>query len=218
MKFFLRVLPVLLAVCSLAPAYSMAADIDTVVSKLQARYETIDTLSADFTQEVYSIAAGRVERSGGRVHLKKPAMMRWRYLSGIDDELVSDGKFLWLFQPELNQVVESRGGQGSGIALDFLSGVGDIKENFKVDFVKEDGAKEGPDTYQLVLYPSEASANLKRLLLGVDKSTGLVLKTVVEDHFGNSTTVTFSGIKINIPIKDSFFKFTPPAGVNVLRR
>jgi outer membrane lipoprotein carrier protein len=203
----------LFAVTLLAPAPSGAVDIDSVVSKLQARYESIDTLSADFSQEFFSVAAGRAESSGGRVYLKKPSMMRWQYLRGTDDEMVSNGKVLWLFQPELNQVIETPAGSSRGIAVDFLSGVGDIKKNFEVSNLQEDGG-----THLLALTPIAPSANLKRLLLRVDKSTGLVSETVVLDLFGNRTTVRFSDVEINVPIEDSFFEFVAPDGVNLLKQ
>ena len=213
MKVFLRIFLILFAINLSVPAPSGAADIDFVVSKLQARYETINTLSADFSQEFFSVAAGAARSSGGRVHLKKPSMMRWQYLRGIDDELVSNGKLLWLFQPDLNQVIETAADSTPGIAVDFLSGVGDIRKNFKVSLVEKSGG-----AYLLALTPVAASVNLKRLTLRVDKSTGLVSETVVEDLFGNRTTVTFSGIEINVPIEDSFFEFVVPDGVNLLKQ
>ena len=140
-------------------------------------------------------------------------MMHWQYLRGIDDELVSNGKLLWLFQPDLNQVIETAADSTPGIAVDFLSGVGDIRKNFKVSLVEKSGG-----AYLLALTPVAASVNLKRLTLRVDKSTGLVSETVVEDLFGNRTTVTFSGIEINVPIEDSFFEFVAPEGVNLLKQ
>ena len=213
MKVFLRIFLILFAINLSVPAPSGAADIDFVVSKLQARYETINTLSADFSQEFFSVAAGAARSSGGRVHLKKPSMMHWQYLRGIDDELVSNGKLLWLFQPDLNQVIETAADSTPGIAVDFLSGVGDIRKNFKVSLVEKSGG-----AYLLALTPVAASVNLKRLTLRVDKSTGLVSETVVEDLFGNRTTVTFSGIEINVPIEDSFFEFVVPDGVNLLKQ
>ncbi len=218
MNSLLRILLALFAINLLAPAPSGAAGIDFVVSKLQARYETINTLSADFSQEVFSVAAGGARSSGGRVHLKKPSMMRWQYLRGIDDEFVSNGKLLWLFQPDLNQVIETAADSTPGIAVDFLSGVGDIRKNFKVSFAGEGGAEESDGAYLLALVPVAASANIKRLMLRVDKSTGLVSETVVEDLFGNRTTVTLSGIEINVPIEDSFFEFVAPEGVNLLKQ
>lgn len=195
-------------------ASAAAADMDTVVSRLQSRYETVSTFSADFTQEFTSAVMGGAQVSGGRVYLKKPGMMRWKYTSGTGDELVSNGDVLWLFQPDLNQVVESVASQSPGIAVDFLSGVGDIRKNFTVRLLGEGG---GEGAYLLELTPFTASPNLKRLVLEVDKETSLVGKTVVEDLFGNKTTVTFSDISVNVRIDDSFFEFVAPDGVNILK-
>ncbi len=195
------------------------ADIDTVVSRLQSRYETVSTISAGFTQEFFSAAMGNTQVSGGRVYLKKPGRMRWKYTSGTNDELVSNGAVVWLFQPDLNQVIEtarparSAASQTPGIAIDFLSGVGDIRKNFTVRL-----AQESESAYLLELTPITVQPNLKRLALEVDSETSLVLKTVVEDLFGNKTTVTFSDISVNVRIDDSFFEFVVPDGVNILKQ
>ncbi len=198
-----------------------AVDIDTVVSMLQSRYETVSTFSADFTQEFFSAAMGNTQVSGGRVHLKKPGRMRWEYTSGIGDVFVSNGAVVWLFQPDLNQVIEtarparSVASQSPGIAIDFLSGVGDIRKNFTVRLLQEGG---GESAHLLELTPATVQPNLKRLVLEVDMETSLVIKTIVEDLFGNRTTVSFSDISVNVRIDDSFFEFVAPDGVNILKQ
>ncbi len=207
----------LLAAGIFLPVTSGAADIDTVVSRLQSRYETVATLSADFTQEFFSVGMGGTQVSGGRVYLKKPGRMRWEYTSGTNDELVSNGAVVWLFQPDLNQVIETVVSQTPGIAVDFLSGVGDLRENFTVRQADENGEGSG-SAYLLELTPATLQPNLKRLVIEVDKETSLVLKTVVEDLFGNRTTVTFSDISVNVRIDDSFFEFVVPDGVNILKQ
>lgn len=199
---------------ALIPAFLYAADIDDIISRLQRRYDSISTVSADFTQKVSSKGAPEPEVSGGRVYFKKPGKMRWLYSGSNRDELVSNGKTVWFFQPDLNQAVERRQDPAvSNISTDFLSGMGSIKKDFTAGFV---GEKEG--RYIVELTPREGFANLKKLTIGIDKKDYTVVKTEVQDQFGNVTGVTFTDIKVNAPIKDSFFEWTPPKGVGVIRQ
>jgi chaperone LolA len=138
--------------------------------------------------------------------------MRWVYKSGSADTLVSDGKTIWLFQPDLRQVVETNADMGSTIATDFLSGMGNIREDFIVRL-----AEEKKKVYVLELTPIRLQQNVKMVFLHVDKHDSMVRKTVVEDFFGNSTHVSFTNLELNMPMRDAFFTFKPPPGVTVIK-
>lgn len=195
------------------PAYAgKKGEVSTIVAALQNRYRSIKTVSAGFTQEFFASGIAKPVVTAGTVYFKKPGKMRWKYEKGSSDLIVSDGETLWIFQPDLNQVLESHSNVGSTIATDFLSGMGNLQEDFIVKLIEE--TDKG---YLLELSPVKEQQNVRRVLLHVDKSRNMVVKTVVEDFFGNKTHVSFSSIEINPPIKDPFFTFKPPPGVTVVR-
>ncbi len=195
------------------PSFSTAESLNQIVSRLQKEYETISTISADFTQEVISGAGNKPLVSEGTVFFKKPGRMKWLYSTPNKDELVSDGKTVWFFQSDLNQVMEKPiEGAASSVATDFLAGVGNLKNDFDITLVKESGS-----AYRLGLVPNYPQPNLKKFYIDVDKTKSLVVKTMVENYFGTVTTVSFRNIKLNTPVKDSFFEFSPPKGVTVIR-
>jgi outer membrane lipoprotein carrier protein len=194
------------------PALSFAEDATEVVSKLQSKYESIKSIKADFTQEVSSKTMPAMT-SEGKVWLKKPGRMRWEYKTPAKDLIVSDGKTIWLFQPDLNQVIEkTAASSASAMATDFLSGIGNIEKEFIVVLSAAEGAN-----HVLTLTPKQEQASLKKLTLEVGKKSSLVEKTVITDHYGNKTSVTFKNIKLNSSVKDSLFKYTAPKGVAVVR-
>lgn len=196
----------------LFPALAFAEDAIDVISKLQKKYESISSLKADFAQEVSSKGMP-AQTSEGRVWFKKPGKMRWEYQKPTKDIIVSDGRTIWLYQPDLNQVIEkSASSSASSMATDFLSGIGDIEKEFVVLL----SGAEGKD-YNLTLTPKEDQPGMKRLVLSVDKSDFTVTKTVLTDHYGNQTAVTFRNISTNPSVKDSLFKFKVPKGANVVR-
>lgn len=195
------------------PSLSHSEDAGEAVALLQARYESIKALSADFTQEVKSRAMAVPQVSTGKVWFKKPGKMRWQYTAPVKDEIVSDGSTVWVWQPDLNQALERKVEESaSKIATDFLSGVGDLKKDFEVKLA------EGTDkTVRLSLTPRAPQPNLKKLTIEADRKEMLVTSTVIEDAFGNSTTVSFRDIKVNPTVKDDLFRFIPPKGAGVVR-
>lgn len=186
---------------------SFAAEDDTV-SKLQKKYETISTIEADFVQEATSKAMKRSDTSEGKVYFKKPGKMRWEYKKPLQDLIVSNGKTVWVFQPDLAQAIEKPFDAGAaGLATDFLSGIGDLKKNFKVKVV---------DANTVTLVPKDSGENIKKITLALD-AKGLVKKTTIDDAYGNETAITFKNMKTNVELKDSLFEFKPPKGVVIVK-
>ncbi len=194
------------------PAPLMAEDLSGIVSKLQQRYDGITAISADFTQEVSLNIQGKPQVSEGTVFLKKPGKMKWLYTSPTRDELVSNGKTIWVFERDLNQVIERPLEGNSSLATDFLTGVGNLRRDFEITLARENGG-----IYRLGLIPLEPQPNVKKFYMELDKTKFIVVKTIVEDYFGNVTTVSFRNIKLNGPVEDSFFEFSPPKGATVVR-
>lgn len=61
-------------------------------------------LDGQFSQQV-SDANGRVkERASGRVALSAPRQFRWEYAKPYNQLIVADGKKVWVFDPDLEQV------------------------------------------------------------------------------------------------------------------
>lgn len=198
----------------LLPALGAAEDMDKdrAVASLQRAYEKITSIEADFIQEAFTKSMGKAQTSEGRVYFKKPGKMRWTYKKPSNDEIVSDGRTIWLFQGDLNQVIEKPVDKGSNIASDFLSGIGDLKKDFEIETAS--GTKDG---FRIVLRPKTPQPNVKRITLEVNGKTLLVEKTSVEDLFGNETRVALRDIKVNPTLKDSLFEFTPPKGSSVVK-
>lgn len=195
---------------------SCATDATPVISAMQERYEKISTVTAAFNQEVETQTGG-VLKSEGRFFFKKPGRMKWLYTAPEKDVIVSNGKTLWIFQPDLNQVIEKPMASGAGaLAEAFLSGLGALKDEFEITLAL-DLAKDDAKNHVLNLEPKRTHPGIRRMSMELDKKTLIVVKTVVEDHLGNLTAITFSGIKTDVPLKDSFFEYRPPKGATVVR-
>ena len=118
--------------------------------------------------------------------------MRWEF-EGQDQELiVSDGKQLYSYQPDLNQVIETpleQAFRSSSVAA-FLLGIGNIQRDFDASVPAKppaDGLKH------IALKPKNGGDSVE---MGLDPST-LDLRTLrLTDALGDVTELSFSDIKM----------------------
>lgn len=184
---------------------------------IQARYEHIRDLEADFEQTNRSASFEgeplmSPEPRSGHVVFAKPGRMRWSYLAPERSIVVSNGRILWIHDVDAESItrMEVTSGFLSGAALQFLLGDGQILETFEVDALACPG-----DRIELRLRPRE-EATYERLGLLADRGTGDVVGTSVVDLFGNRTDIRFSATRVNQDPKPSTFELEIPEGVEVI--
>src|SRR5947207_14555797 len=78
-------------------------DVQTVVAKVQKRYDEAADFKARFTQTLTSPALKRTTNSSGQVTFKKPGRMRWDYEKPDKSSYITDGGVLWLYEPDDKQ-------------------------------------------------------------------------------------------------------------------
>jgi outer membrane lipoprotein carrier protein len=201
-----------------APAASAAATeacVARAVEAIQRRYEAVRDLSADFAQTTRSVAmgaAGPVASARGSVVFAKPGKMRWAYQEPEPSLVVSDGTWLWVYDPAHQEVQKLPVGEGflSGAAIQFLLGEGEIRRDFEVTAETCSSEK-----VELVLVPRR-DASYEKLRVRSDPATGELLETTVIDLLGNVTQIAFSGIRTNLAPPAEQFRFTAPPGVRVI--
>lgn len=203
-----------LSLCAvfLFAAHSGAATLEDIVSGLEKRLSETTAISAEFAQEAVSSGIGNKVLSQGVVYIKKPGRMKWVYAEPHKDILASNGKLVWFYQEDLNQVMEMPASRMSSAGRDFLLGSGSIRKDFSIKLAGED-----EKTWSLELLPKEADTGLKRLFVKAGKADFMITSITIEDTLGNRTVVEYRNMKVNPVIKDSFFDFKPPKGAKVVK-
>ena len=84
------------------------------VSRVDAYLATVNTLSADFSQVVRNRDGQIVDRASGKLSLSRPDRFRWDYQKPYLQTIVADGKQLWLYDSDLEQVTVRALEQGLG--------------------------------------------------------------------------------------------------------
>ena len=119
----------------IASAQSFATEsrsADQIVDSLQKNYDATVDFVADFRQETEVKTLNRKLKASGKLYFKRPGKMFWRYEEPKGQFVLADGKNLYFYQPEQNQVIKSplKNAFRSDIPLSFLLGLGNLKKDF----------------------------------------------------------------------------------------
>lgn len=168
-------------------------------------------LDGHFSQQVFDPSGKLKETSSGRVALSAPRLFRWEYAKPYEQLVVADGKTVWVYDPDLQQVTKRP--QGAEEANSPLAALVDPSRLDRDYVVREDGRDDNLDW--LVLTPkegTEASFQSARLGFGTQ---GLMRMQVV-DAVGQKTRIVFDGWKRNPAFAANTFRFAPGKGVDVV--
>ena len=199
-----------LAAC--APA--SAETLDDVVRDVEAAYGRMTDLRAEFTQTAFNKSLNQTIPAQGVVYLKKGGKLRWEYKEPTPQEIVSDGKKLWVYTPALGQVNVGEATEAlAGPAGSFLAGLGRLRAEFAVRFLNPAEPRDGEGNWVLDLTPKRPLPTLARLVLSMDAKTWELRRAVVYDQFENTVTMRFTKVAINSGLPDRLFTFEAPKGV-----
>lgn len=205
-------LPVFFCKCLLVGA-AVAA---TPAERVHAFVAGTQTFKATFTQTIVP-KAGKADGSGrkkqvssGSVLLSRPGKFRWTVDKPYPQLMVGDGQKVWLYDPDLRQVTVRKMGETlTGTPAALLAGDNAIEKGFELS---DGGNRDGIDWVLAV--PRGKDASFSRIQLGFK---GSVLHAMeMHDNFGQVTNIVFSGQERNPAIAAAQFKFTAPAGVDVV--
>jgi len=185
-----------------------------VVDGLEATYGKMIDLRADFSQVARNKSLGQDIKAEGTVYLKKGGKMRWEYRAPSPQQIVSDGRSIWIYTPELNQVNVGEAPKVlAGPAGSFLAGLGKLRTYFTVRFLNPAQKVNADGNYVLDLRPRKPEPTLARLVVEVDPREWLVRGAEVYDQFDNTVRMRFTKIAANGGLPDRLFAFVPPKGV-----
>src|SRR3989338_1019820 len=210
----MRAVLVLVACLALdAPVAAAAETLDDVVRSLETVYARMMDLRADFSQQAFNKSLDQTIPAQGTVYLKRGGKLRWEYTEPTPQQIVSDGKKLWVYTPALNQVnVGDAPAALAGPAGSFLAGLGRLREQFSVRFLNPAVPRDAEGNWLLDLTPKQPLPTLARLILAVEPRGFEVRKAVVYDQFENTVTMRFTRVAVNSGVPDTTFTFVSPPG------
>ena len=216
-KIWIRLVFGLGAVAMLAVApVSMSAgssSAEAVVDALQKSYDATVDFVADFRQETEVKTLSRTMKASGKVSFKRPGKMFWRYEEPKNQFVLTDGKHLYFYQPEQNQVIKSplKNAFRGDIPLSFLLGLGNLKKDFNATLKASDDSQN-----VLRLEPKGEAGGYSEILVGVGKASADILWVSVRDAASNLTTLRFAGMRKGVGVNDALFQVKIHNGADIV--
>jgi outer membrane lipoprotein carrier protein len=203
---FYHLLTLTLCVGSVSPAWA-----DGGRDRLEQFYQQVHTLRADFDQKVFNAQSELVQHASGRVVIQQPGHFRWDYTRPFHQLIVADGKTLWLYDADLDQVtVRPLEELHESTPAVLLSTRSPLEKSFIINDV---GEKNGMQWVEL--RPRGGPGTFKRVRLGFDPSGPREME--VTDSFDQVTQLRFNHLQVNSPVDAGEFHFQPPPGVDVIK-
>ena len=181
-----------------------------IASTFQQLLAPVKTLQAKFVQITTDADGHTIETTRGSMQLKRPQLFRWEVKAPFPQCFISDGSKIWVNDIALKQVTIRRvDQQASAMPAMILSGSADeLVKNYQF---KVSGTA-GKQIFTLT--PLQKDSLFESLqLIFVDRKLQAML---LSDSLGTRTEISFSDIKINLPIAEKQFLFVPPKGVSIL--
>lgn len=192
-------------------AFTSSAFCISAGEDLQAKLNAMHSLTANFKQ-VVKAKEREISNSSGTMALQRPGRFRWQTKLPMQQLLIADGKKLWVYDVDLEQVTVKKQEKGlGGTAALFLSGYNNtVARDFDV-FAKTSGAKIVYD-----LHSKLSKANFQRLKLVFSKNVLCAIEMF--DQLGQHTIVNLTNVKSNPKLAASLFQFKPPKGTDVVQQ
>jgi outer membrane lipoprotein carrier protein len=182
--------------------------------RLERFFKQVQSMRADFTQTVISENRRSAEKSQGVLQMQRPGKFRWEYQTPYEQQIIANGKKLWIYDVEMEQVIVKKLDLALGdTPAVLLSGGANIADRFDIKEISVDSEGES-SLYWLQLLPKQQEASFEKLLLAFAGDNLQIME--LKDAFGQITRLTFSNLEQNPVIDSSVFSFEPPAGVDVI--
>lgn len=191
---------------SLSPVFAQSDNIDEYFAGLE-------TFEAKFTQKLFNADQQLQEESYGLIKVKRPDQFRLEYNKPYLQVYVADGKQLWSYDADLEQVIVK---PQQGILHNTPAMILSNPKSLNADYLITRQEGENDDLSWFELAPRNQESQFDSIQLAFDKDQIRIME--LKDGFGQITRLEFQQMKKNPAFAASVFKFTPPKGVDVIKQ
>jgi outer membrane lipoprotein carrier protein len=184
------------------------------VENLQHQLGLINSFSANFVQLTQDGLGNTLQRVEGFMQVAKPGKLRWQ-TEGIYEQLViSDGKSLWIYDADLEQVsIKDMDNRLSETPALLLGGdVSAIGDDFIITQIPSD------NSIRFILQPKDTTQLFDSLELDFNKldQQQSLTQMIIRDASGQVTDISFNNVTNNPKLNSKIFSFDIPAGIDVI--
>lgn len=199
----------LLTAASIALA-SMAAQADGV-GTLREFVRDVKSGRAQFSQTVTSPDGVKKKSSSGTFEFLRPNRFRFAYAKPFEQVIVGDGQKVWIYDSDLNQVSSRKFSAALGTTPAALLAGSALEQEFELAALP---ANDGLDWVQAT--PKAKDGAFQAMRVGF-RGKDLAAVEII-DSFGQRSMLQFSQWAANVAQSPDAFRFTPPAGADVIEQ
>lgn len=206
-----------LACLSISPTVQQS-DPWPILDRASASFDTVKTIQADFTQIIDNPMLGDPDTTRGKLYQRRPNYFAMRFTEPKHDRVVADGRRLWLYTPSstpgqvIRTAIPGEGTTGPNLIGQFVERP---RERYEARFVRADSAADGPRDV-IALTPKATDLPYTGATVWISRKDGLVRRIEIVETSGQRRTIILRNVVVNRPVAGREFRFSPPAGSQVV--
>jgi outer membrane lipoprotein carrier protein len=181
------------------------------VETLRGFVRDVKSGRATFTQTVTSPDGAKKKTSSGSFEFARPNRFRFAYAKPFEQTIVGDGEKVWIYDADLNQVSVRKLGQALGATPAALLAGGSLERDFELSNLPPRDGLEWAEAK-----PKAKDGAFQSVRVGF-KGKDLAALEII-DSFGQKSLLQFNGFAANAAIAAETFRFTVPAGADVIEQ
>lgn len=210
MKIISRFTVNVLALACLCLMFTTAARAGEGIAQLHDFYGKVKSMQARFTQQILDPNGKLQQEAAGQMYIQRPGQFRWDYQQPYEQLILADGRRLWIYDADLEQVTVKKMDETLGqTPAMLLSGTRPLEEQFSLTDL---GVSNGVAWVELL--PLARDSSFVRMRLGF---SGRELSAMeMWDGLGQITRLRFSQVQRNPVLDAKLFVFVTPPGADVI--
>ncbi len=173
-----------------------------ILDKVSKKFKTLKSVEANYSLNVTNRAGKNAGSKSGKIYLKGDKYL----ITESDMKIISDGKKVWKYEPDANEVLVSKVDAASdGITPQKL-----FTNFYDQDFIyKLNGkVKEGGKMVtEIEMTPTDKRKNFYKVYLYIDEVQQMITSSKIYENSGNVYSYSMNGLKLNQTMADNLFVF-----------
>lgn len=193
-----------------AALFGVSAAYAQAVTALDRYLDGLSSWQAEFAQTVVDSRGKQRVAETGRFIVRRPGQFRWETGSGPSQTMVADGRNLWFYDRDLEQVTvkPARSALTVTPAMLLVGGI-NLRDHFEITNLPKSMGVEW-----VAVKPRGADAEFRSARLGF---VGNDLRRMeIEDKLGQKTALVFSKTQRNATLAADTFVFQSPPGADLI--
>lgn len=199
----------LLATVLLSASLSLNAQPLDQLASLLSGY---DRFTAQFDQFITNEQGARGESSTGYFAIERPDRFAWITETPFPQEIISDGEYIWIYDPDLEQATRKPADANteSAPALILNGRIHELDRRYDVVLIQQ-----SDDIIVFELLPKQAQEVMfsrVRLLF----KDAVLSELLLDDSLGQRSMIQLSNQVLNPELDEALFNFDPPEDIDVI--